>query len=321
MSNPFNKLFDAALVCLRLYRLTGDRLYWDKAEKIFFTAKSHFQYYDNHYHWNYYEPLAPGDIDLEKKTTRHWVGVHPWRTTYQASEVDKIVEAYHYGMVFDSTDIKRIINTNLKVMWNGDKVNPVFINSNGLGTEKDTTGKASFQRVNGHSNKYLNEGQLWTGLLDFDQTIRDLYELRFKDGKDPEGKLLYEKTILVNPPGFKRKYVKAEVNVPVVNFTESKDLYCAVAIPHRIRKGEQTILACKSMISGELLIDLVSTSGEKIRNLYKGNIEGTKNIGWKGVIITWDGRNKDTKKMYKGDFRIRWTLGDGYREFPLIITE
>ena len=121
ISHPFNKQMDAAQVCLRLYRITGNKFYRDRAERIFFTAKSHFQYHDNHYHWNYYEPLTSADIDLEKKETNHWVGVHPFRSGYQAGEVSKIVEAYHYGIVFNEDDIKRIINTNLDVMWNQDK--------------------------------------------------------------------------------------------------------------------------------------------------------------------------------------------------------
>ena len=126
ISHPFNKQFDAARVCLRLYRITGDKFYRDRAEKIYFTAKSHFQYFDNHYCWNYYEPLYPGDVDLEKKDTRHGVWVHPWRSGYTAREVEDIAEAYHYGIVFDEQDIKRIINTNLNVMWNKDKVNPTL---------------------------------------------------------------------------------------------------------------------------------------------------------------------------------------------------
>ena len=101
MSHPFNKQMDAAQVCLRIYRVTGEKFYWDRAEKIFFTAKSRFQYFDDHYTWNYWEPLVPKDIDLERKNTRHGVWVHPWRSGYQAGEVQKIVEAYHYGMVFD----------------------------------------------------------------------------------------------------------------------------------------------------------------------------------------------------------------------------
>ena len=194
ISHPFNKQFDAARVCLRIYRITGDKFYRDRAEKIYFTAKSHFQYFDDHYCWNYYEPLYPGDVDLEKKDTRHGVWVHPWRSGYTAREVEDIAEAYHYGIVFDEQDIKRIINTNLNVMWNKDKLNPRFISSNGLGADNDTTGIADFQRAWGHSNVTKNSGELWTGLLDFDQTIRDLYELRFKDDSTSAEYLRYKKS-------------------------------------------------------------------------------------------------------------------------------
>ena len=99
------------------------------------------------------------------------------------------MEAYHYGIVFDEQDIRRIINTNLDVMWNKDKVHPKFINSNGLGADGDTTGLAAFQRAYGHSNVVKNGGELWTALLDFDQTIRDLYELRFKGDTTSPGYL------------------------------------------------------------------------------------------------------------------------------------
>jgi hypothetical protein len=319
ISHPFNKQMDAAEVCLRLYRITGDKFYWDRAEKIFFTAKSRFQYFDNHYCWNYWEPLAPGDVNLIKKDTRHWVGVHPWRSGYQAGEVGKIVEAYHYGMVFDEQDMQRIINTNLNVMWNKDKVNPSFINSNGLGADHDTLGMGAFQAVNGHSNAFKNAGELWTSLLDFDQTIRDLYELRFKKDDKSIRRTRYENTVLKNPPSFKRKYAKGEVTVPVVNFTECKDLYLATVLPHIITKGEKSIIICKSWKSGELQIDLYSTDGKKIKNLYKGKIGGATEIGRGVFIINWDGKDPAKKETYKGDYRIRWTIGDGYREFPITI--
>ncbi|MCK4965560.1 hypothetical protein KAS50_00935, partial [bacterium] len=106
ISNPFNKQMDAGQVLLRLYRITGDMFYRDKAEKIYFTVKSRFQYFDNHYCWNYWEPLVPGDVNLQRKTTLHWVGVHPYRSGYQAGEVGKIAEAYHYGIVFDELDMQ-----------------------------------------------------------------------------------------------------------------------------------------------------------------------------------------------------------------------
>lgn len=313
ISHPFNKQMDAAQVCLHLYRITGDSIYRKRAEKIFFTAKSHFQYFDDHYCWNYYEPLYPGDVDLEKKETRHGVWVHPWRSGYQAGEVERIAEAYEYGIVFDEVDIKRIINTNLNVMWNKDTINPRFISSNGLGADNDTTGRADFRRTYGHSNATKNSGELWTGLLPFDQRIRNLYELRFKNNKHPLEYLRYKNSVLTDPPGFKRKYIKGEVTVPFVDFTESKELCLATVLPHLISKGEKSIIICKSWVPGKLMIDLYSTDGKKICNLFTGKIgEGT-------FMITWDGKDPAKKALFKGDYKIRWTIGEGYREFPVVI--
>lgn len=313
ISHPFNKQMDAAQVFLRLYRITGEKPYRDRAEKIFFTAKSHFQYFDGHYCWNYYEPLYPGDVDPDKKETRHGVWVHPWRSGYQAGEVEKIAEAYHYGIVFDEQDIRRIINTNLNVMWNKDVVNPRFISSNGLGADNDTTGIAAFQKAYGHSNVTKNSGELWTGLLDFDQTIRNLYELRFKNNKKSSEYLNYRNSVLINPPGFARKFAKGMVTVPEVNFTESKELSMATVLPHTICKGAGSIIICKSWIPGQLKIDLCSADGKKIFNIYSGKIsEGT-------FMITWDGKDPARKAKFKGDYLICWTIGKGYREFPVVI--
>jgi len=313
ISHPFNKQMDAAKVCLRLYRITGEKFYRDRAEKIYFTAKSHFQYFDDHYCWNYYEPLYPGDVDLEKKETRHGVWVHPWRSGYTAREVEDIAEAYHYGIVFDDLDMRRIINTNLTVMWNKDTVNPRFISPNGLGGDLDTTGIAAFQQAYGHSNVTKNSGELWTGLLDFDQKIRDLYELRFKGDRKSAEYLSYEKSVLENPPGFKRKFVNVEVTVPKVNFTESRELYMATVLPHVIPKSGESIIICKTWTPGELQIGLYSNDNKELCNLYRGKIgEGT-------FLITWDGKDPARKDTYKGNYKIRWTIGTGYREFPVVI--
>jgi hypothetical protein len=312
MSPPFNKQMDAGLVFLLLHRATGKKAYHHRAEKIYLTAKSRFQFYDDHYSWNYWEPLIPTDVDLKKKDARHGVWVHPWRSGYTAREVGQIVEAYHYGVVFDATDIQRLINTNLKLMWNGDRVNPKFISSNGQGAEMDTTGRAAFRKRYGHSNETKNAGELWTALLDFDQTICDLYELRFKDKTSPSY-LTYKNTVLKNPPGFDRHHAKGNVKVPVVNFTESKDLYMAAVLPHSIKKGQEAIIICKSWNPGELKIDLYSAKGKKLANLYTGTIAkgGTH-------IETWDGKDPQTRKPYKGRYKVRWSINDGYREFPVV---
>ncbi|MGA2498553.1 MAG: hypothetical protein ABSH20_12470 [Tepidisphaeraceae bacterium] len=92
-------------------------------------TKSRFLLVDDYYVWNYWEPFGPESVDLEKKDTRLWMNVHGGRP-YQTGEIGQMVEAYNTGVVFDKTDIERFINTNLKGMWNGDKANPKFANSN-----------------------------------------------------------------------------------------------------------------------------------------------------------------------------------------------
>jgi hypothetical protein len=57
-----------------------------------------------------------------------------------------------------------------------------------------------------------------------------------------------------------------------------------------------------------------SIEGKKITNLYQGKIN-------EGIfIIIWDGKDPKEKVTYKGDYRIRWSIGDGYREFPIVIS-
>jgi hypothetical protein len=313
VSHPFNKQMDAGLVCAEIHRLTGEKFYWDRAESVFFTAKSHFQFFNNHYCWNYYEPLYAGDVDLQKMDTRHGIWVHMWRSGYQASEVGKIVQAYHYGLVFDETDIKRIINTNLDVMWNKDKVNPKYINSNGLGADGDTSGIAGFQRAYGHSNVVKNGGELWTSLSGFSQTIRDLSAARMgRDTLSPRY-IAYKNAMLANPVSFKRKYAKDDVKVPVVNFTECKDLYCAVVLPHAVPKDGKSLIVCKSWKGGDLQIDLYTMKGKKVTNLYTGK------IGENTFIHQWDGKDPAGKATLNGDYKVRWTINGGYREFPVVI--
>jgi hypothetical protein len=231
-----------------------------------------------------------------------------WRSGYQASEVGKIVEAYNYGCVFDETDIKRIINTNLKVMWNGDKTNPKYINSNGLGADGDTTGLASFQRAYGHSNVTKNGGELWTSLIDFDPTIRELAAARHGDKSSPR-----YTSMMSRPISFERKYVKGKVKVPEIKFTECADLCCAVVLPHAVPKDGKSLILCRSWKGGDLKIDLYTNKNKLVANIYTGKIkDGT-------FIQQWDGKDPSGKASIKGNYKIRWTINGGIREFPVVI--
>lgn len=301
LSHPFNKQNDLGQVCLQIYRLTGEKFYRDRAEKIFLRMKRQLQLTDNHYEWNYWEPFGRWDVNIEKNDFSHWVGINP-SAGYQAREVAQMVDAYHAGIVFDETDIKRIINTHLDVMWNKDKENPAFTNSyiaHGVETTNKKNGSAT--------------GTLWTSLLDFDERIRDLYAARFdEDDIHSASYLRFEEMVKNNPPSFKRKYAKEPVKIPVVDKSDSKEIRMAVVIPGVIRKGENCIIANTSWSVDEMEIALYSSDGkQKLTTIHKG--KGQKNI------IQWDGRNPDSKKQYKGNFRIRWTQGEGYREYPVTI--
>ncbi|MBN1293199.1 MAG: hypothetical protein JXB48_15280 [Candidatus Latescibacteria bacterium] len=313
LSLPFNKQNDMAQVCILLYRITGEDFYRDRAEKIFSRMKRCFQYFGNHYVWNYWEPFGLWDIDRENNKPRHWVGVHPYRN-YQAGEVDQIVDAYHTGIVFDETDIRRIINTNLKIMWNGDMEHPRFRNSNITHVPEKKPPEGS-----GYTS---SAGTLWTGLLDFDQTVRDLYALRFdgSETNDPS-QIYFEQVIRKTPPDFRRKYVKGTVRVPAVEFTECPDLNMAVVIPHIIPKGTEALIVCKSWSAADTLeIALYSKDGaRKVRTLNTTYLEGGGD-GLAGIyIFPWDRTDSKNGKVFPGDYRVRWTFCDSYREYPVTL--
>ncbi len=311
LSLPFNKQNDMAQVALRLYRITGKKAFRVRAEKIFLRMKRSFQYFDDHYVWNYWEPFGPWDIDRGKNLPRHWVGVHPYRN-YQAGEVDQIVDAYHAGIVFDERDIRRIINTNLKVMWNGDRNNPRFRNSNITHVpEKQPPAGSGYTST---------AGTLWTGLLGFSAELRELYTLRFGESRSPSPeRVRYEKVIAATPPGFGRKHVRGKIAVVSVDFTESPELNMATAIPQVVPRNAETLLVCKAWSGADTLeIALYSKNGgRKIRTLERVWIEGG-NDGLTGIhIFSWDGSDPVNRRLYRGDYRIRWTFGTSCREFPV----
>lgn len=163
-----------------------------------------------------------------------------------------------------------------------------------------------------------NAGQLWTGLLDFDQTIRDIYMVQIKD--NPQRLKRFKKWAKENPPSFKRKYVQDKVSVPEMDFSECSGLNMAVVIPHIIERGKKSVIISNAMKPGNVEIALYSSDGaKKIKTLYKSPVDGSTDHNSGSFLITWDGKDPDKKETYKGDYRIRWTFGDGYREYPVII--
>ena len=304
MSLPFNKQFDMGIACLRLWRITGEVVYREKAERIFRVMKSRIRLVGDHYVWNYWEPLGPwdvGDGDL-----RHWVNVHPYRN-YQAGEVSDIVEAYHSGIVFDRVDIEQIVRTNLKVMWNGDLENPKWRNSDALGVWEPPPPPPE-----GWSGR---AGTLWSALKGFDETIRVLYERTLKLGTISYA--YYHNVATKEALGFERKYV-AEGDVYDVSFTDSGDLIMVGVLPSAFAQGQATLLVSKTAKGGTLVVAVYGENGERLAVLYDNSMMGGGTDGVKDIfMMPWDGTDALGKPIGIGRFTIRWTLNDVYREAPV----
>lgn len=296
LSLPFNKQNDMALVALKLYRITGDKKYLDRATKIFAFMKSRFHFFENHYVWNYWEPFGPWDIDQRKRDVRLWVSVHPYRN-YQDREVNQIVEAYHSGVIFTRTDVERILNTNLEIMWNKDKDHPAFANSDD--TYPKEARSATHWSASNPDAKDRPAGCLWAALVDFSQTVRDLSEHSLGRGLK---RAHFERVINKRPPGFERKYSGTQVSALDFPFSESREIKLAAALPGVFRAGEKTILIGRSVLPGDLEVTLYSADGKR-----KQKVLGHS------ALMEWDGAG------LKGDYRVRWTFGTGYREFPITI--
>jgi hypothetical protein len=322
---PFNKQNHMAVACLKLYRITGKQEYRDKAQKIFAYMKSRFQYFDDHYVWNYWEPFGLWDFDLIKGTTRHWVNVHPYRD-YQLGEINQIREAYHTGVVFSPQDIQRIINTNLKVMWNGDKERPAFRNSNatqpGRAEAAEQLAAAAANAPRGSMESRL-AGTLWTGLADFDETVRELSALRLRpdaEGSVNPGGAYFRNVTLRRPAGFDRLYADLPVTVFDVPLSECRSITAAAVMPRTVQKGNNSVVFSKAVVPVELEVAVYSADGkEKLLTLFKGKAEGSTD-GVAGFhIVQWDGTDPAGTRSFQGEYRIRWTVPDGYREFPIAV--
>jgi hypothetical protein len=298
---PFNKQDDIGAVALKLYRITGEQRFRDRAERIFAYHKSRLNLVADgdgeHYVWNYWEPYGTADLDLPGHKCRHWVGTHPERP-YQQGEVANIVDAYHTGVVFDETDIRRILNTNLKVMWNGSLEAPAFRNSN-----------ATFPGV--AANPKSTAGVLWSSLADFDETIRKIQAARLAQARGSDRAIeraYFEKVTLQRPPGFERRKLKGPAKVFDYPMNPGPGLIMAAALPSAFSAKEGTLLACESLTKGAMEIAQYSADGKrKLATLRQTDQQ------W-FLFHRWTG-------MTPGSYRIRWSFeGGGYREAPVTCT-
>ena len=326
LSLPFNKQDDAGVCLLRLYRISGETVYRERAQKIFSFAKSRLQLVDDYYVWNYWEAFRPSDVDTDKQLTRLWMSTHPYRN-YQAGEVHSIVEAYNTGVVFDQKDIERILNTNLKTMWNGDKASPKFVNANAkLPVNPQTPEEKKAAEEHAKNNAYSKGGTqfagcLWEALCPFDQTIRDIYAVQLNNGKGGFAKDYFEKVTLKTPPSLARKYAGLPVTVFERPFSSVQSITVAAVMPQNLSKAKPSVVLCKARRDVDLEIAVYTADGQAKKGvLFNGKLAGGAD-GLVGIkAFHWDGSIGDAK-LDKGSYRVRWTVSDGYREFPVEITE
>ena len=327
---PFNKQNHIGLAALRLYRITGEKPYLERAGKIFAFMRSRFQYVadKDYYVWNYWEPFGPWDVDVKRQTTRHWVGVHRYRN-YQADEVAQIAEAYNTGVVFTPLDIERIIHTNLRVMWNGDKTSPHWVNSNALLPQPPMTEEQSAaQKAEEEANPYAKEGRagiLWTALDQFSEPVRELERVGMArqtgDSRAIISRACFQNVTIKTPASLDRQYAK-NANVKQVPAINCPSLTVATVMPH-ILSTEPSVVLCKSRLANDLEVAVYSADGQdKKCVLYQGKIGSGMNGLSDTLILTWDGADPATgARLPKGNYVVRWTVPDGRREYGVVVPQ
>ncbi|MEK7414731.1 MAG: hypothetical protein AAB263_15565 [Planctomycetota bacterium] len=112
---------------LQLYRVTGKSLYLRRAIQLGIKFKHCLSLIDDHYEWMSWEPGGRWDAHPTKEDAWAvgWIAPDPNGGWYEAS-VSIAVSLYQHGLVFDDTDLARLIATQKKRCWNGDLVTPVY---------------------------------------------------------------------------------------------------------------------------------------------------------------------------------------------------
>jgi hypothetical protein len=119
---------------LNLADATGRPLYRERAERLGKFLKQSMRDVNGHYEWNFWDPAGDWDKAADGKL-RHWIGAEPNGFWYAAT-VGSAVQLYQHGLVFDETDIQKLVRTQMDVCWNGNQQSPVYLMVNGKKSPK-----------------------------------------------------------------------------------------------------------------------------------------------------------------------------------------
>ena len=298
ISDNLNKHYSAALVLLRLWRITGNEKFKERVIQIYGRAKTLWRYFpaEDRIVWNFWMPHGP--YDLEGRAPKSWVAVHPSRAGYQAGEVEDFVEVYDSGLVFEQADFERIIKTN---HWMADGLD-------GKWRSADGTSAA---------------GTLWSALARFDDKIRTKYEAQLaKEGLAGQINLAYLKSVMARAPGWQRVYVSDQAKVQVVKapLQPGRDLSMTVIIPDVVEVADNghVQLATQTRAAGKLKIELLDAAEKEVLGTL-ATIDAAAGTEYNAPL--WDGTNPKTGKKDLGEYRIRWTLGNESRTAPVWVKQ
>jgi hypothetical protein len=224
--------------------------------------------------------------------------------------MSNIILAYNAGLVFTVADIKGMLQTNLKVMWNGDQQHPLFANSN-----------ADLLGVMGKPQSYAGKhaGEAWAALAQFSPVYHEIYPKKFPDTATSFARKFAPTDDRLTPTPFE-KIPEVYAQFPLGNV---RTINMAAALPSVFAEGQSSAILCKLLEPGDLEVALYSPDGKnKIAVLKQGHMAGGSD-GREGIsYFLWDGLLANKKAAAPGDYRIRWTVaGDGYREFPITIKD
>lgn len=303
---PFNMQVHWGIVAGRIYHITGEKPWQRRALQLFNFLKSRLCLYQDHYSWNYWEPFGAWDIDPKNpQAFRHWVNTHGYRD-YQAGEVREMVEAYHLGLTFDAEDMRRLVNTNIKVMWTGSLEEITWHNSN-AGVQKGALGAIRLpSKPQGIFNRYA--GTLWTEMAEFDATARQIHEKLLKPGSYQHA--TYYNVTRKHAPSYARRYAKAPAAVFDRPFNSCCTLTMVAVMPSVVVRGRPSVVSCIARVEGDLTIELVTSDGQKRVAVLRAEGKRPRGI----FNLAWD-----AKDVPAGRYRVRWTLRGEHREFPVTV--